>query len=346
MSRRAAGPRLRPIVGGVVTTMVLFLATLVTPGHAATPGTNNAPGGGQDDVRAATVRGVPPPPTTGHRRSGHPEQSGRAASLGWQDGAIQYSTVRNCLHGYPERGVGTHVGYYGDPAGGIPHVATQYTYVHLVVAGLGRNCVGHWFFPSFHLPADVEWYRDAAIICYYNGNPMSGQDCPQWSSLFVGQGPHGSDRYDHPGESTWGVPPGGIMEFLLPVWAPRRAVSGSNMAGYVELADGENFTPLVPTAPLWFFGSPPTFCQGRQVTVDLALGQRPTAGHDVIRGTARGESILGGGGNDVVCAGGGDDVVNGGGGADSLHGGPGRDRCAGGRGVDRATGCEVRSGIP
>lgn len=254
--------------------------------------------------------------------------------------------MHNCLFQYAEPGVGTNVGYYGDPLNEVPHVATQYTYVHLVVAGLGRNCVGHWFFPSFDLPPNVEWYRNAEIICYYNGNPMTGQDCPQWSNLLVGQGPGGSDRYDHPGDATWGVPPGGIMEFVLPVWAPQRAVNGANMAGYVELADGENFTPLVPTAPLWFFGTPPKFCQGQQVTVDFTLGQRPTAGRDVILGTSRGDSIWANGGNDVVCAGGGNDVVNGGGGADNLNGGTGQDRCAGGTGIDRATNCEVRLGIP
>ena len=96
-------------------------------------------------------------------------------------------------------------------------------------------------------------------------------------------------------------------------------------------------------------------CDGRAVTVDLALGSRPTGAADVIRGTAGANTINAGGGNDVVCALDGNDEVNGGtggdrlflgAGADRADGGAGADLCDGGRGRDTAVGCESRIAIP
>jgi Ca2+-binding RTX toxin-like protein len=91
---------------------------------------------------------------------------------------------------------------------------------------------------------------------------------------------------------------------------------------------------------------PPSSCDGRTVTVDLALGQVPTAGDDVIRGTTLGETINALGGNDVICGGGGNDAIDAGAGDDrlfgeagndSLNGGLGNDRIDGGVGADRVT---------
>ena len=97
-------------------------------------------------------------------------------------------------------------------------------------------------------------------------------------------------------------------------------------------------------------------CAGRPVTVEIAFGDEPTAGDDVILGTSGDDVIDTQGGNDVVCALGGDDVVRGGrgndrliggrgndavlggGGRDRLRGGPGDDRLVGGRGPDRLIG--------
>lgn len=75
-------------------------------------------------------------------------------------------------------------------------------------------------------------------------------------------------------------------------------------------------------------------CGGHAVTVDLAAGQTPTAGDDVILGTAASETIVAGAGNDVVCSGGGDDVVFGQAGHDTIWGGLGNDRLRGGAGDD------------
>jgi len=95
------------------------------------------------------------------------------------------------------------------------------------------------------------------------------------------------------------------------------------------------------------YGPPEGACGGYVVTVDLAAGDRPTGGRDVIRGTAGDDVIAAGGGDDVVCGLGGDDVVDlgpgadrgiGGAGDDVVHGRDGNDRVEGGGGDDRLTG--------
>lgn len=98
------------------------------------------------------------------------------------------------------------------------------------------------------------------------------------------------------------------------------------------------------------------FCNGLEVTVDLALGELPTEGDDVIIGTSGDDVINGLGGRDVICglqgndtidggdgfdvilAGFGDDIVFGGGGNDLLVGSRGIDTISGGNGNDRIRG--------
>jgi Ca2+-binding RTX toxin-like protein len=96
--------------------------------------------------------------------------------------------------------------------------------------------------------------------------------------------------------------------------------------------DGASPTPVTPSGghqqdPDW--GAPPTTvvatCAGRAVTVDLALGDRPTAGDDVIVGTTGADAINAGAGDDVVCGRAGDDTIQGGAGTDIVVGGPGAD---------------------
>ncbi len=117
----------------------------------------------------------------------------------------------------------------------------------------------------------------------------------------------------------------------------------------------------------------PPRCDGRNVTVDLNHGGRPTNGADVIRGRPTGDVVDGRGGNDRFCGraggdrfrgGGGDDraigedgadrltggpgrdLLDGGAGGDTLDGGDGSDTCRGGSGADRAQRCEFRTSIP
>ena len=137
--------------------------------------------------------------------------------------------------------------------------------------------------------------------------------------------------------------------------------------------------PIGPPPP----PPPPTLvCAGLAVTVDLAQGQTPTNGPDVIGGTSGADIINALGGDDVICGDGGADIISGnqgndrafGGsgddemrgnagndilrgragddtlygqaGNDTLDGGPNTDTCRGGTGVDTATACEATVGVP
>lgn len=75
-------------------------------------------------------------------------------------------------------------------------------------------------------------------------------------------------------------------------------------------------------------------CRGLAVTVNMNIGETPTANDDVILGTPGNDTILAGPGNDVVCAGMGDDVVYGSGGDDTIWGGAGNDLLRGHSGDD------------
>ena len=80
---------------------------------------------------------------------------------------------------------------------------------------------------------------------------------------------------------------------------------------------------------------PPPECGGLPVTVDIALGQLPTSGDDVIVGTDFGPDVIDGlDGNDTICGLGGDDTMIGGDGRDTIFGGVGIDTIDGGRGND------------
>jgi len=118
-------------------------------------------------------------------------------------------------------------------------------------------------------------------------------------------------------------------------------------------------------------------CDGLPVTVQLGFNV-PTAGNDVIQGTAGNDGgvatpvnalagadrfcglagndvynggggadrAVGGDGNDQLSGGGANDRLVGGNGADRLNGGAGRDTCVGGAGTDTQSGCETRQQIP
>lgn len=82
----------------------------------------------------------------------------------------------------------------------------------------------------------------------------------------------------------------------------------------------------------------PLLCDGQVVTVNLALGQVPTAGNDVILGTDAADTINAGDGHDVICAGDGDDIINAGNGADTVFAGAGDDTVQAGQGRDTIRG--------
>ena len=75
-------------------------------------------------------------------------------------------------------------------------------------------------------------------------------------------------------------------------------------------------------------------CNGQTATVDLANGDLPTDGDDVIIGTEGPDVINAGAGNDVICSGSGADVINAGPGADIIFAGDGDDVVRAGDGAD------------
>ena len=83
---------------------------------------------------------------------------------------------------------------------------------------------------------------------------------------------------------------------------------------------------------------PPVFCNGLPITVDLALGQTPTTGDDVILGTEGDDTIRALDGHDTICGLGGNDLINAGGGNDFVDAGPGHDRVFGISGDDELHG--------
>ncbi len=79
-------------------------------------------------------------------------------------------------------------------------------------------------------------------------------------------------------------------------------------------------------------------CTADVVTVEIADGEVPTEGDDVILGTSADDRIDGLGGNDIICGLEGDDTLIGGEGDDIIDGGPGGDRIDGGAGNDVSLG--------
>lgn len=158
----------------------------------------------------------------------------------------------------------------------------------------------------------------------------------------------GNDSYDNVGGGdgfpVWtnsGLTSNGTV--TLPVLDPTRPLQpngfGSNQ---IEVFyDGRSTNAQIfqgTTDVTVVFPDPPVFCAGSVVTVDLAAGELPTSGDDVILGTDGDDVINARGGDDIVCAGPGDDVITAGAGDDRVRGGNGNDTINTGAGNDRAAG--------
>ena len=116
---------------------------------------------------------------------------------------------------------------------------------------------------------------------------------------------------------------------------------GFGVPGDLEIIDEDAF-PIVSGSAYLFELAPEevtaVLCNGEEVTVNLALGETPTNGDDVILGTDDADVINGGAGNDIICGGDGADTINGGAGNDTIDGGQGRDVLRGGVGDDTLRG--------
>ena len=119
-------------------------------------------------------------------------------------------------------------------------------------------------------------------------------------------------------------------------WQWGHGIEGSTGQGWTGVQASFN-APGAPMLINALAGTPPApaaTCNGLTVTVDIAAGDSPTAGDDVILGTSGNDMIDGLGGNDTICGGDGDDTISGQGGNDTLFGDAGVDRLNGGAGND------------
>lgn len=159
-----------------------------------------------------------------------------------------------------------------------------------------------------------------------------------------------------------GIQPSGVQMF-----APNPVQPGSSVSHWdTALNPDELMEPFSTASPtsvlttnlLYDIGwtDPTLECNGLSVTVNLANGESPTQGDDVILGTSGPDLIIAEGGNDTICgeagvdviiagdgndyidAGAGDDDIRGGRGNDVIFGGDGADAIDGGRGNDEIFG--------
>lgn len=138
-----------------------------------------------------------------------------------------------------------------------------------------------------------------------------------------------------------GLQPDGVQMF-----APNPLQPGSSVSHWdrelspdelMEPVSTENPGSVLTTSLMYDIGwrSPALIaCNGLNITVDIAAGERPTAGDDVILGTSAADFIRAGTGNDTICAQGGSDVIVAGDGNDYVEGGDGDDEIRGGTGND------------
>lgn len=105
---------------------------------------------------------------------------------------------------------------------------------------------------------------------------------------------------------------------------------------------------LWPERTQFFVSNTTSTCNGFNVTVNLANGDVPTNGDDVILGTSGSDTINALAGNDTICGLGGADVINAGGGNDWVDAGAGNDVIRGNAGEDTIFGGvgndEIRGG--
>ena len=116
-----------------------------------------------------------------------------------------------------------------------------------------------------------------------------------------------------------------------PTWSVDEVESGLRTSSiFVRARNGIDY-PRVACAPT-------PICLGLPVTINLAAGESPTSGDDVILGTNGVDLISGGDGNDTICGLEGDDTIAGGPGDDHVDAGPGNDTVLGLSGADHLIG--------
>ncbi|MEI8238787.1 MAG: calcium-binding protein, partial [Actinomycetota bacterium] len=206
--------------------------------------------------------------------------SAAGAPAQYYDGSIQESTIVNCISmgvistPYTEAGVGVYVGAYQDPdnvggpysghaTGPFPAIGDVF-YIHVVMYGLGNDCVGQYGVPNFTLPANMSIASGQPIICYMIDKTgaykpaTSSTDCPQAlqsGSAYGAQYQYAAVNPQH--ANTWPIPTGMGWDLRFPVKATA-AVSGGTLQGRVKIIDGWSNPLLTPTSSVYVFNNAPS----------------------------------------------------------------------------------------
>jgi predicted outer membrane repeat protein len=206
---------------------------------------------------AQSLRVITPPAPTG------PTAPNAAA---WYDGAIQYSTITNCvsiIQGFPyqEYGAGVYTGFLADPDAGQPSPNTTY-YVHVYIAGLGNPCSGGVrAYIDIALPASTSLAIDAGhpVYCFYDGAPISpASQCPQsLPASSYNPGAYAILSADTAHVNTWPIPQGHTLEIQVPVKSSV-ALTNSILQANVWTLDGNSSPWLRPQQGVYVFSSQPT----------------------------------------------------------------------------------------
>ena len=181
-------------------------------------------------------------------------------------------------------------------------------------ARIGRD-VRIEFAPFSQISADIDWISEQSesddLHLWYNSLSHGNQEANVEllvDYIYDNYGPGGTDE-------VWVAPADQIYSYIITRDDTDVTLSSVSIAA-------------------------PSECNGLDVTVNIALGQTPTSGDDVILGTEGDDIIDGLSGDDTICGLGGDDEIKGGGGNDTIFGDDGLDMILGSRGNDTIFGGE------
>ena len=178
---------------------------------------------------------------------------------------------------------------------------------------------------NFNGPIVIDIYGEDIYDSGTEVNNASG--AAGFSLGFDGQG-QGPSTDDPTG--TVGLHPD-LLENIVGIQTAAGTTIGSDGSGFLDQDE--------PIARITIYvGEAPVFCAGHEVTVNLANGEVPTEGDDVIRGTSGDDEIMALGGNDIICGLQGDDTIYGGAGFDLVLAAAGNDTLVGGAGNDTLVG--------
>ena len=178
---------------------------------------------------------------------------------------------------------------------------------------------------NFNGPIVIDIYGEDIYDSGTEVNNASG--AAGFSLGFDGQG-QGPSTDDPTG--TVGIHPD-LLENIVGIQTAAGTTIGSDGSGFLDQDE--------PIARITIYvGEAPVFCAGHEVTVNLANGEVPTEGDDVIRGTSGDDEIMALGGNDIICGLQGDDTIYGGAGFDLVLAAAGNDTLVGGAGNDTLVG--------